>query len=145
MVMKYLTSFIVLVTSIVSLSAQSFETKFSRRYDSNYCNSERTNFSFYGGILKKTDVIISLTEEFASRLERSNYEDNGYYYEIWSPSWYLNQFGVQEYNKINKRAYKILFNQRGGDLLYIYEFDLENGSRSGKFFFTEKGREAFCK
>lgn len=143
--MKYLTSFIVLVTSIVSLSAQSFETKFSRRYDSNYCNSERTNFSFYGGILKKTDVIISLTEEFASRLERSNYEDNGYYYEIWSPSWYLNQFGVQEYNKINKRAYKILFNQRGGDLLYIYEFDLENGSRSGNFFFTEKGSEVFCK
>ena len=142
---KYLTAIIVFVICNVSLTAQSFETKLSRRYDSNYCVSERVNFLFDGGILKKTDVLISLTEEFASRLERSNYEDNGYYYEIWSPSWFLNNFGVQDYGKLTKRAYKLLFNERGGNLLYIYEFDIENGARSGKFFFTEQGREVYCK
>ena len=143
--MRFLVIVVVFVTSSISLTAQSFETKYSRSYDSNYCASKNMNFSFYGGTLKKTDVLISLTEEFASKLEKSNYDDKGYYYEIWSPSWYLNDYGVQNYNKLTKRAYKLLFNERGGNLLYIYEFDLESGSRSGKFYFTEQGREVYCK
>lgn len=143
--MKFLISFIVFTTCIVTLSAQSFETKFSKSYNSSYCNSETTNFSFYGGILKKIDVLNSESEEFASKLENSNFDENGYYYEVWSPSWYLNNYGVQNYNKIPKRAYKLLFKSKGGNLLYIYEFDLDEGSRSGRFYFTENGRELFCK
>lgn len=50
---KFLIALIVFVLSSISLTAQSYETKYSRRYDSNYCISERVNFLFDGGILKK--------------------------------------------------------------------------------------------
>lgn len=140
--MKFL--LVIVLFGLNLLNAQSFETSYSRNYTSSYCLSEKFNFDFDEGILKKTDYNIGLTEKFVSRLESSNYED-GYYYEIWSPSWYLGNYGVQEYDKLTKRAYKLLFYEKGGKLLYIYEFDLEKSSRSGKFHFTQQGYEIYCK
>ena len=85
------------------------------------------------------------SEKIASKKESSNFDKTGYYYELWSPSWYLNSFGIEEYNKISKKAYKLLFDQKGGDVLYVFEFDTDLGTESGKFYFTQSGYEIYCK
>jgi len=130
---------------ICSAYTQEFNTKYLRGYSSTFCAEESFDFSFQSDYLFKTDNYDSKRTTVPSRRESYDYDNNGFYFELWSPKWYLNAYGIDEYNKINKFSYKLLFDKRGGNLLYIYESNPAVGATGGKFYFTQLGSEKYCK
>lgn len=94
--------------------------------------------------MSRTDKYYNTTEKSPSKREHTDFDNSGYYYEIWSPTFYLENYGVDEYRKVNTFNYKICFDKKGGNLLYLFESDANSGIQSGKFYFTQLGREIFC-
>jgi hypothetical protein len=41
--------------------------------------------------------------------------------------------------------YRIVYNRKGGDMLYIFEVDPKKDPENGKFYFSQIGYEIFCK
>jgi len=130
---------------IISAYSQEFNTNYLRSKNSTFCANESFMFNFKSDYLYKTDNYDLKKTSVPSRKESYDYDENGFYYELWSPKWYLNAYGVNEYGKIKKYSYKLLFDKRGGNLLYIFEVDAGVGMSGGKFYFTELGHEKYCK
>ena len=143
--MKNIIILILFFANFFFLNAQKFDTKYTKSNKSSHCGNESFQFSFSSDILIKTNNYDKSTEKNASRKQSYDFDNNGYYYELWSPKWFLDSYGIDEYRKIQKKAYKLLFNQKEGDLLYIFEFDTELGTESGRFYFTQAGYEIYCK
>lgn len=136
---------LLVVLCITNAFSQEFNTTYLRGYSSTFCANESFVFNFQSDYLYKTDKYDSKKTTIPSRKDSSDYDDNGFYFELWSPKWYLNAYGIDEYQKINKYAYKLLFDKRGGNLLYIYESNPAVGATGGKFYFTQMGFEKYCK
>lgn len=136
---------IAILANCYFLNAQTFETNYTRGYKSTNCGAETLNFSFYNDVLSKTDNYYNSTEKIPSRRESSEFDDKGNYYELWSPKFYLEDYGIDAYQRVKTLNYKLLFDRKGGNLLYIFEFDVQSGINTGKFYFTNKGYEIYCK
>jgi len=128
----------------VSLFAQTFETRFVRGGNSKFCGEETYHFEFLDRIFEKVDSYDKSKVYGPSRKVQSNYNDNGYYYEVRSPKFILEEQGIDEYRRYYHYSHKIVFDKRGGNVLYVYEVDMDN-DKDGKFFFTKGGYELFCK
>lgn len=112
---------IAILANCYFLNAQNFETTKSRGYKSTICGTETLTFNFNNNILSKTDKYYNSTEKIPSRRESSDFDDKGNYYELWSPIFYLENYGIEEYRKVKTLSYKLLFDRKGGNLLYIFE------------------------
>lgn len=142
--MKKLITLIFVANSFFAF-AQNFETKYTKNYGGSGCGGETLNFNFSNDILTKTDNYYNSVDKIPSRRENTGFDDKGYFYELWTPTYYLERYGVNEYSRIKKFSYRILFDRKGGNLLYIFEADAKSGVNSGKFYFTELGHELYCK
>lgn len=140
---KTLTLFL-LITNLYLVNAQNFETTYTKSYSSKNCGAESFSFYISNNIMSRTDKYYNTTEKSPSKREHTDFDNSGYYYEIWSPTFYLENYGVDEYRKVNTFNYKICFDKKGGNLLYLFESDANSGIQSGKFYFTQLGREIFC-
>ncbi len=130
--------------SFSQLNAQSFETSYTKSYISNNCGEEKFEFSFYNNVLTRTDLYYNSTIKVPSKREHTDFDNSGFYYEIWAPSFYLELYGIDEYRKVYQFNYKVCFDKKGGNLLYVFESDANSGVKTGKFYFTQQGRDIFC-
>lgn len=142
--MKNILNLILLLAGCQFLNAQSFETNYTKQYTSSNCGEEKFEFVFSNNILKRTDLYYNSSIGVPSRKEHTDFDNSGFYYEIWSPSYYLEQYGIDEYQKVNQYNYKVCFDKKGGELLYIFESDSNSSIKTGKFYFTQKGYGIFC-
>lgn len=142
--MKKYSILILLFTNLNFLNAQNFETLYSKQYTSSYCGEEKFNFVFNDNILTKTDLYYNSTIKVPSKREHTDFDKSGFYYEIWSPTFYLELYGIDEYQKVEQYNYKVCFEKKGGTLLYIFESDANSEINTGKFYFTKSGKDIFC-
>lgn len=142
--MKIIINLLVLSLSIYSLSAQNFKTDYTKSYISKNCGEEKFEFNFYDNVVKRTDSYYNTSIKAPSRREHTDFDNNGNYYEIWQPVYYLEALGIDEYRKVHQLNYKICFDKKGGNLLYIFESNINSGIETGKFYFTQQGRDIFC-
>jgi hypothetical protein len=142
--MKIIINILALSLSIYSLSAQNFKTDYTKSYISKNCGEEKFAFTFYNNTLFRTDSYYNTSIKVPSKRQLTDFDNSGFYYEMWSPTFYLELYGINEYNKVPQFNYKVCFDKKGGDLLYIFESEANSGIDSGKFYFTEKGRNIFC-
>lgn len=133
---------IFIVFTITTVFGQEFETDYIKGKTSKYCAEENYSFSFDEKTFNKVDNYDGTKSYGPSKIEQTNYDDNGYYFEVRSPKYILNDYGINEYRKYYHFSHKILYNKRGGNVLYVYEIDMD--SDVGKFYFTEKGYKLFC-
>jgi hypothetical protein len=142
---KKLLSLCILIIVYVKTDAQEFGTNYVRGKMSTYCADQYFAFSFDNKTFSKVDSYNGYVTKGYSKITDSNYEDNGYYYELRSSDYVLNEYGIDTYRKITKYYHKLLYERRGGELLYIFEYDDINGINSGKFYFTQNGYKLYCK
>lgn len=142
--MKYLITLLILSFSLLgnSQNVHSITTHFVKSPNSKICAKETFNFRFTNQIVyKKTDK----TEVIITLHDNSSYDEKGRYYEIWSPYSYLDMYGITEYNKIrDKRVFKIVFDKKNGEVLYVFEAPAGADLSRGLFYFTNKGYEVYC-
>lgn len=141
--MKYLITLLFFSNSLFinSQNIHSFSTNYVTSHNNKTCTEETVSFRFTKQNLYKNtgkpEVIIAL-------FDNSGYDEKGRYYEIWSPHSYLDMYGITEYNKIRKKqVYKVLFDKKNGEVLYVFEAPMEDLKRS-LVYYTNKGYEVFC-
>lgn len=133
-----------LFSNLLLLNAQTFETSFSRAMSGEYCGQEGFKFTFQNNVLTKTDLYYGSSRQIPSRRESTDFDKRGYYIEIWSPKYYLETYGIDEYYRVPHNGYRLCFDRKGGSLIYIFETDENSGIENGKFYFTQLGKSLFC-
>lgn len=142
--MKNILNLVLILVGFQFLNAQSFETNYTKQYASSNCGEEKFQFLFSNELLKRTDLYYNTSIGVPSRREHTDFDNSGFYYEIWSPTYYLELYGIDKYEKVYQFNYKVCFDKKGGDLLYIFESDANSSVKTGKFYFTQKGHNIFC-
>ena len=138
-----ITYFFITFISIISFFSQEFETDFIKSKSSAYCGEENFKFDFEDKMFVKTDSFSGEEIIGFSKITQTNYDSKGYYFEVRTPKFFLDDVGVDEYKKYNHYSHKILYDKRGGNVLYVYELDMK--SQNEKFYFTKEGKVLFCK
>lgn len=143
---------IAFLTNCFFSNAQTFDTMYIRGKTSTFCAEEYFSFKFDKLVFTKIDSFNGNETYGYSKVSETNYDNNGYYYEIRSADFVLNEYGVDEYKKYINYSHKLLYEKRGGQLLYIFEYNSNNGIDKnnsgidkGKYYFTKKGYEIYCK
>lgn len=136
--------FLFFLTSFL-LNAQNYETIYSKAVNSTNCGKETFSFNFRNEVLVKTDKYYNSQEKVPAKIESTGFNNSGYFYEHWSYEFYLNKYGITEYNQVIKKSYRLVFDGKGGELLYIWESYPNNNTNNDKLYFTQKGFEIFCK
>lgn len=142
--MRDIIKILILCFGFFKLNAQDFQTTYSKSYISSFCGEEKFEFSFYNNFSTRTDSYYNTSVKSPSRREHTDFDKSGFYYEICTPTFYLESFGIDEYRKVRQFNYKICFDKKGGRLLYIFESDANLDIESGKFYFTDEGYKIFC-
>ncbi len=127
----------------ISLFAQTFETNYVRGKSSQFCGEETHRFEFSGRVFERVDTYDGSKAYGPSQKVESNYNDNGYYFEIRTPKFILEEQGINEYRRYYHYTHKIVFDKKGGNVLYVYEVDNDSNG-NGKFYLTNAGYQIFC-
>ncbi|MEN9875211.1 MAG: hypothetical protein RLZZ529_208 [Bacteroidota bacterium] len=151
--MKYLITtsalFQIFLFGTLTINAQELRVNTSySRLDGGSSYPEKFEFYFTsGGWLNKTNLYNYTSENFPSSLEESSYDDNGYYYETYSPVSYIENNPLEwtnNYGGSSLRLYKIVYNKKFGEVLYIVEIIGRNQSNARtKYYLTELGKLTF--
>lgn len=144
MIMKSKITLFFIVANIFVIRAQNFNTTYTKNYSSNNCGKESFSFDISNSVMTRTDNYYRTTTKSPARMVQTDFDNSGYYYEMWLPTFYLEQYGIDEYRRVNALNYKICYDKKGGNLLYLFESNANTGIQSGKFYFTDLGREIFC-
>lgn len=143
--MKHLIIIITLAFFSFMSNAQSVTTSYVKGSNSSYCGEETYRFNFDDSYFKKVDNYDGSSISGPSSKESSGYDDRGMYYELRSPGWYLKAKGVNYYQQVEHKAHKVYYSKRGGDIIAVFEVDMDKGIESGKWYITNAGKSYFCK
>ena len=143
--MKTLIIFLTLFT--LNITAQNIETNFSKNINGKFCGEEKFRFELGNGKLIRTDLYYNTQEEYKAKRDDSTFDDFGNYIEYWSPKYYFDLTDYDIYEAMKKNYYRIAYDKKGGNVLYILEIkqigkslDIDNA----KYYFTQLGYEKFC-
>lgn len=131
---------------VVSLGfSQRLQTNYSKSTNSNFCGEEKFEFILSPESITRIDKYDGSKQTVPSKKESGGFDKHGHYLETWTSKFYLNQYGINQYNRIQQFSYRIAFDKRGGDLLYILEVDNKKGIDKGKIYLSQAGYRIICK
>lgn len=125
--------------------SQTHLTNYSKGTRANFCGEEKFTFIFNDESITRVDAFNGSREKFYSKKESGIFDNNGHYSETWSARFYLDRYGINEFNKIKQYTFRVVFDKRGGTLLYILEFDNKKGIDLGKVYLSQAGYELVCR
>lgn len=133
---------IFIISNMTNAQVQTLNTYYFKTALSDRCYDLEIKFVFTNKIVGKKDRNDNSISTYLSGLESREYNKRGEYVEIYTSKYVLEDFGIHEYGKLDKYSYIFSYDEKNGNLLYVYE--CEEGSQNGKFYFTEKGKQKYC-
>ena len=124
--------------------AQSINIEFIKSSSNGKCVEENHRIVFSNDTYTRTDLYDNSKISGPSKIMRTGYDDNGTYWEIWSPGFYLERYGIDEYRKIYQYTIQVFYEKRGGNVIYVFERNNEIKNDKGNFL-TALGGQQFCK
>ena len=128
-----------------SINAQTINIEYIKGSSSGKCVQEKHKIIFNNDTYTRIDLYDNSKISGPSKITRTGYDDNGTYWEIWSPGFYLESYGIDEFRKIYQYTIQVFYDKRGGNAIYVFERNNEIRNDSGKYFLTALGGENFCK
>lgn len=138
-----LTTCLLIAVNLTFSQIREFKTYYFKTYNSERCYDLEIKFLTNNKIVEKKDGNNNSVSLYFSGIVSKEYNSRGEYIEIFTSKYALEEFGVYEYNKLDKYSYVFAYDQMNGNLIYVYE--CQEGSDNGKFYFTEKGYLKYCK
>lgn len=133
--------------SQISTIAQEIKIKTSyTKLEEGSVGPEEFEFNFSDGWLLKKDLYNGYYDSYPSIIDDSFYDESGFYCITFSPVSYIKSNPLEWSNNYNgdMRLYKIVYNESGGQVLYILEIKGRNKSNSrSKYYLTELGKKTF--
>lgn len=140
---KITTLTIVLLLYITTIKSQTFYVDYLYNSSSGNCIEEKHQIQFKNDRYYRIDLYDNSKIWTPSRISSSGYTQHDMYYEIWSPKFYLDLVGVNEFRRVYQYLIKLIYDKRGGKVLYVIEIDMEDNN-SKKYFITQLGKKYFC-
>jgi len=138
--------FLVIFFATISITySQSFKTTHINSSFSKTCNKENHQFDFLNYAFTRVDLYSGKQIIAPSKIEQTGYNNDNTYYEARVPTYILEEDGVLEYEKHLHFAHKIVYDKRGGNILYVAEKNMDYKNSDWKFYYTELGVSRYCK
>lgn len=105
---------------------------------------ENFEFRFENEWLYKKDLYSYKQDKYPAIIEDSLYDKEGNYCVVYSPIEYIKSHALEYLDNYrnDKRMYKVVFDKRGGEVLYIMEMKLQQNAQSTtKYYITELGKK----
>jgi hypothetical protein len=128
-----------------SIDAQTINIEKIKGSSSGKCVQENHKIIFNNDTYTRIDLYDNSKISGPSKIKQTGYDDDGTYWELWSPVFYLDKYGIDEYRKVHQYTIQVFYNKRGGNAIYVFERNNEIKNDSGKYFLTSLGNEYFCK
>jgi hypothetical protein len=128
-----------------SVDAQTINIDRIKGSSSGKCVQEKHKIIFNNETYTRIDLYDNSKISGPSKIKQTGYDDDGTYWELWSPVFYLDKYGIDEYRKIYQYTIQVFYDKRGGNVIYVFERNNEIKNDSGKYFLTALGTEYFCK
>jgi hypothetical protein len=141
---KLLIQLLILFTTIC-INAQTINIEYIRGSYKGKCVEENHRVIFSNNTYTRIDLYDNSEISGPSQMIRTGYDDDGTYWETWSPLFYLERYGINEYHKVNQYTIQVFYEKRGGNVIYVVERNNEIKNDSGKYLLTSIGAEKFCK
>jgi hypothetical protein len=136
-----LVCFLSIYTLSQAQSISNVKTEYSR-IEKGSIGKESYTFSFYNSYINITDNDYNSKEKYGPLvLYKSGYEDGIYFMALKLDVEKIkkNPALAGYYRNIKNKRYSFVFNTKGGDLLYIKEFEIRNKKLNAKTFYTKTG------
>lgn len=143
--MRILAIIIVKLILSLTINAQTITIENVKNSPQGVCVKEHHTVSFSSNKYTRVNHDNNSRVSGPCKLSSTGYEDSGEYFEIWSSRFYLDEFGVIEYQKVNQYTVKVVYDKRGGDVLYLLETSTERRNYPPKVLNTAKGSEKYCR
>lgn len=134
-----------LLSISMSVISQTIETNYSKGTKSSSCGEEKFRFVLEEESITRIDKFDGSKITIFSKKQSGNFDNNGQYSESWGSKFYLDKYGINAFDKIKQYTYRIVYDKRGGNLLYILEIDNKKGLDEGKVYMSEIGYGIICK
>lgn len=120
-----------------------FITKHTKENGSSIQESNKFNFS--DGWLTKTDLNKYDSDVYPSSNDGGNFDNSGNYFLVYNAKNFMRNNPLDFSNKYPNdiRLYKIVFDNKDGNVLYILEVGKKNGREIEKYYITELGNQTF--
>lgn len=141
---KTTTLTIALLLYISTIKSQTFYVDYLYNPSSGNCIEEKYQIQFKPDIYYRIDYYDNSKVWSPSRKSNSGYNEQDLYYEVWSPRFYLDLVGIDEYKRVYHYLVKVIYDKKGGSVLYVIEQNLEYRNRPSKYFVTKLGAKYFC-
>lgn len=143
--MKKLLITLFLLFTTICINAQIINIEYIKGSSNGKCVEENHKIIFSNNTYTRIDLYDSSNISGPSKISQTGYDDNGTYWEKWSPRFYLEENGIDEFRSVYQYYIQVFYDKRGGDVIYIWERNIEIKNDRGKYFLTSKGGEKFCK
>jgi len=143
--MKKLLIPLFLLFTVICVNAQTINIEYIKGSSNGKCVEENHTIIFSNNTYTRIDLYDNSRISGPSKIARTGYDDNGTYWEIWSPKFYLEDYGIDEFRKVYQYTIQVFYEKRGGNAIYVFERNNEIKNDRGKYFLTSIGGEKFCK
>jgi hypothetical protein len=101
---------------------------------------EEFTFSFNNSYIQISDNYSNISKKYGpTYLYETGYSEEGFYFEHYQPD-VKNHWESFSGNKQELKAYRFVFDNKGGNILFVTEIKAENGRAiASKIYYTEKG------
>lgn len=100
--------FVLLGLFSLTITSQNFKTNYVKGKNSSYCGEESFSFDFQDLVFSRTDSGNGEKIVGRSKILRTNYDENGNYFQIRSPKFVLDDYGVNAYKQYSHYLHKII-------------------------------------
>lgn len=137
---------------VLTLFAMHYSTAQSLNFSTKYINvgdngiaNEEYSFYFGNGWVIKTDLSNNKSDKYPSYNEDSFNDKDGNYSMFFTPNQYANIDAIDFLRKCqdDTRAYRIVFDRKGGNVLYIKELRKRYNTATEKYYISELGKQLF--
>lgn len=142
---KNLFTSLLILFATISLNAQTINIEYIKSSSNGKCIMEKHKITFRNDTYTRIDLYDNSKISGPSKRIRTGYDDDGTYWETWSPKFYLENYGINEYRKVYQYTIQVFYDKRGGNAIYVFERDNEIRNDKGKYLLTSIGAEKFCK
>lgn len=105
------------------VGAQNFRTHYIRPQNSTLCIEKLTEFTIKNNFIDVSEVFANggkITIEYPCRIYDSGYTENASYFEAYSPTYVLDYYGKDDYNRLPYHVnIQVIYDKKGGEVLYV--------------------------
>lgn len=119
-------------------------TTYSMLAENDNMGKEKLTFKFNNGMITKIDPYYNTVETYPGALDETFFNSDGNFVETFTSREYITKYPLEAVNLVeDMKAYKVVYDEKGGEILYVVELSKKRETITNKIFFTDRGKQFY--